>query len=152
MQSAKFFLLCQMAVSQMSMRLDNIKLRLMALTCYMPRSHGARRKARSVLTKDNIVRGISYLLHDYNVGDKVVVDVDPREHITTPHRRFHGRIGVVEEVGRRTLKVSVTIDDKKKMIQTRFNHIKPLTGTSGVSSPQPPSPRSAAEATAATTI
>ena len=118
----------------------------------MPRSHGSRRKARSVLTKDNIVRGISYLLHDYNVGDKVVVDVDPREHITTPHRRFHGRIGVVEEVGRRTLKVSVTIDDKKKMIQTRFNHIKPLTGTSGVlSSPQPPSPRSAVEATAATT-
>jgi large subunit ribosomal protein L21e len=113
----------------------------------MPRSHGTRRKARSVLTKDNIVRGISYLLHDYNVGDKVVVDVDPREHNTIPNRRFHGRIGVVEEVGRRTLKVSVTIGDKKKMIQTRFNHNKPLTGTSGVSSP--PTPRST-EATTTT--
>ena len=96
----------------------------------MPRSHGARRKTRSILTKDNIVRGISYLLHDYKVGDKVVVDVDPREQNTTPHRRFHGRIGVVEEVGRRTLKVSVMIGDKKKMLQTRFNHIKPLTDTS----------------------
>jgi len=101
----------------------------------MPRSHGSRRKARSILTKDNIVRGISYLLHDYKVGDKVIVDVDPREHDTIPHRRFHGRIGVVEEVGRRTLKVSVTIGDKKKLLQTRFNHIKPLTGTSGVSPP-----------------
>jgi large subunit ribosomal protein L21e len=100
----------------------------------MPQSHGTRRKARSILTKDNIVRGISYLLHDYKVGDKVVVDIDPREHITTPHRRFHGRIGVVEEVGRRTLKVSVMIGDKKKMLQTRFNHIKPLTGTPGISS------------------
>src|SRR5919109_419998 len=118
----------------------------------MPRSHGTRRKARSILTKDNVVRGISYLLHDYKVGEKVVVDIDPREHDTTPHRRFHGRIGVVEEVGRRTLKVSVRIGDKKKMVQTRFNHIKPLTGSSEVSSPQPPSPRSAAEATAATTI
>src|SRR5919197_3519541 len=113
----------------------------------MPRSHGIRRKTRSILRKDNVVRGISYLLHDYKVGDKVVVDVDPREHDTTPHRRFHGRIGVVEEVGRRTLKVSVMIGDKKKMLQTRFNHIKPLTGTSGASSPPP----SAAATTTITT-
>jgi large subunit ribosomal protein L21e len=111
----------------------------------MPRSHGIRRKTRSILRKDNVVRGISYLLHDYKVGDKVVVDVDPREHDTTPHRRFHGRIGVVEQVGRRILKVSVTIGNKKKMLQTRFNHIKPLTGTSGVSA------RSAAATTTATT-
>src|ERR671923_2575239 len=95
----------------------------------MPRSHGTRRKARSILTKDNIVRGVSYLLHDYKVGEKVVVDIDPREHDTMPHRRFHGRIGVVEGVGRRTLKVAVMFGDKKKILQTRFNHIKPLTGT-----------------------
>ncbi|MGI0015880.1 MAG: 50S ribosomal protein L21 [Nitrososphaera sp.] len=97
----------------------------------MPRSHGTRRKARQILTKDNTVRGISYLLHDYKVGDKVVVDVDPREHNTTPHRRFHGRIGVVEEVGRRTLKVSVMFGDKKKILQTRLNHIKPLLMAAG---------------------
>jgi large subunit ribosomal protein L21e len=93
----------------------------------MPRSHGTKRKARSILTKDNVVRGISYLLHDYKVGDKVIVDVDPREHNTTPHRRFHGRIGVVEEVGRRTLRVAVMFGDKKKILQTRLNHIRPLT-------------------------
>ncbi|HXV45889.1 MAG TPA: hypothetical protein VD736_04385 [Nitrososphaera sp.] len=99
----------------------------------MPRSHGTRRKARSILTKDNVVRGISYLLHDYKVGEKVVVDVDPREHDTTPHRRFHGRIGVVEGVGRRTLRVAVMFGNKKKILQTRFNHIKPLTGTAEMS-------------------
>jgi large subunit ribosomal protein L21e len=96
----------------------------------MPRSHGTRRKARSILTKDNVVRGISYLLHDYKVGDKVVVDVDPREHDTTPHRRFHGRIGVVEAVGKRTLRVAVVFGDKKKILQTRLNHIKPFMGGS----------------------
>src|ERR687887_2141552 len=95
----------------------------------MPQSHGIRRKSRSILTKDNVVRGISYLLHDYKVGDKVIVDVDPREHDTTPHRRFHGRIGVVEGVGRRTLRVAVMFGDKKKTLHTRFNHIKPLAGT-----------------------
>ncbi|HKX81853.1 MAG TPA: hypothetical protein VJL54_06320 [Nitrososphaera sp.] len=98
----------------------------------MPRSHGTRRKSRSVLTKDNVVRGVSYLLHDYKVGDKVVVDADPREHNTTPHRRFQGRIGEVELVGRRTLRVAVVFGDKKKILQTKFNHVKPFSGqTSG---------------------
>ena len=109
----------------------------------MPHSHGTRVKTRSVLTKGNVVRGISYLLYEYKVGDKVVVDVDPREHNTTPHRRFHGKIGVVEEVGRRTLKVSVMIGDKKKILQTRFNHIKLLAGNPAMSqlaaaTPRPP--------------
>ncbi len=115
----------------------------------MPQSHGTRRKARSILTRDNVVRGISYLLHDYQVGEKVVVDVDPREHNTIPHRRFHGRIGVVEEVGRRTLKVSVRIGDKKKILQTRFNHIKPLIGTSSSTSPSPSLATTATSATGA---
>ena len=95
----------------------------------MPRSHGTRRKARSILTKDNTVRGISYLLQDYKVGDKVVVDIDPREHNTTPHRRFHGRVGLVEGIGRRTLRVSVIFGDKKKILQTKLNHVKPLHQT-----------------------
>jgi len=95
----------------------------------MPRSHGSRRKSRSILTRGSVTRGISYLLYNYKVGDKVVVDVDPREHNTTPNRRFHGKIGVVEGVGRRTLKVSVMIGNKKKILQTRFNHIKLLAGT-----------------------
>lgn len=99
----------------------------------MPHSHGTRIKTRSILTKPNVVRGISYLLYDYKVGDKVVVNVDPREHNTTPHRRFHGKIGVIEEVGRRTLKVSVMIGDKKKILQTRFNHIKLLAGPPAMS-------------------
>jgi large subunit ribosomal protein L21e len=99
----------------------------------MPHSHGTRVKSRSVLTKGNVVRGVSYLLYDYKVGDKVVVHIDPREHNTTPHRRFHGKIGVIEEVGRRTLKVSVMIGHKKKILQTRFNHIKLLAGTPAMS-------------------
>jgi large subunit ribosomal protein L21e len=92
----------------------------------MPRSHGIRRKSRSFLTKGNVIRGLSYLLIDYKVGDKVIVDVDPKEHNTTPHRRFQGKVGVVKEVGRRTLKVAIMIGEKQKILQTRLNHIKPL--------------------------
>ena len=93
----------------------------------MPSSHGTRRKSRSILTKDKVPRGISYLLIDYNVGDKVIVDVDPKEHNTIPHRRFQGKVGIVEEVGRRTLKLAVMIGDKRKFLCTKLNHIKPLT-------------------------
>jgi large subunit ribosomal protein L21e len=92
----------------------------------MPSSHGSRRKSRSVMTKRNAVRGVSYLLVDYRIGDKVVVDIDPREHTTIPHRRFQGRIGVIKEVGRRILKISVMLGGKEKILQVKFSHIKPL--------------------------
>jgi large subunit ribosomal protein L21e len=93
----------------------------------MPSSYGTRRKSRSILTKDKTARGISYLLINYDVGDKVIVDVDPAEHNTIPHRRFQGKVGIVEEVGRRTIKVSVMIGEKRKFLCTKLNHIKPLT-------------------------
>lgn len=92
----------------------------------MANSHGTRRKSRSVLTKGNVCKGLSYLLIDYKVGDKVIINIDPTEHSTTPHRRFQGRIGVVKEVHRRVLKVTVMIGEKQKILQTRLNHIRPF--------------------------
>ncbi|MDP9289752.1 MAG: 50S ribosomal protein L21 [Thermoproteota archaeon] len=100
----------------------------------MPSSHGTRRKSRSVLTKRNVSRGISYLLTEYNVGDKVIIDIDPSEHSTTPHRRFQGKVGDVMEVGRRILKVAVLFGSKQKILQTRLNHIKPFNGGKSVKS------------------
>lgn len=95
----------------------------------MTQSHGFRKKTRSIMTKDNVVRGLSYLLTDYKVGDKVIVDIDPTEHNTTPHRRYQGRIGIVKEVGRRSLKIVVQISDKKqKILQLKLNHVRPFTG------------------------
>ena len=63
----------------------------------MPKSHGPKRKSRSILTEGKISRGISYLLINYKVGDKVVINIDPREHNTMPHRRFQGKVGVIDE-------------------------------------------------------
>ncbi|HET7390730.1 MAG TPA: hypothetical protein VI278_00530 [Nitrososphaeraceae archaeon] len=90
----------------------------------MTQSHGTRRKARSIMTKDNVLRGLSYLLINYKVGDKVIVDIDPREHNSTPHRRFQGKVGTIKEVGKRSLKVAIMFDKKQKILQTRLNHIK----------------------------
>lgn len=90
----------------------------------MPRSHGSKRKSRYVLTKNNILRGISYLLINYSVGDKVIIHIDPSEHKTMPHRRFNGKIGSILEIGKRIIKVSVVIGNKEKILHTKRNHIK----------------------------
>ena len=71
-------------------------------------------------------RGLSHLLINYSVGDKVVVVIDPREHNTTPHRRFQGRVGQIKEIGRRTVKVGILVGVKQKLLQTKFNHIRPI--------------------------
>ena len=92
----------------------------------MPSSHGYRRKSRSVLTQINSPKGLSYLLTEYSPGDKVIIAIDPREHKTTPHRRYHGKVGTVLQVGRRSLKTSVVIGNKEKILQTRLNHVKHL--------------------------
>lgn len=92
----------------------------------MPRSHGSKRKSRSILTKSNILRGISYLLINYKIGDKVIINIDPSEHNTMPHRRYQGKIGIIQEIGRRIIKVSVPIGNKEKILQTKRNHLKPV--------------------------
>lgn len=88
-------------------------------------SKGFRRKSRMLLSKDK-VRGLSYLLHEYKIGDRVAIIIDPSEHNGMPHRRFHGRVGIVESVGRRTLSVRVRMGDKEKIVIGRLNHFKPL--------------------------
>ena len=89
------------------------------------RSHGFRYKSRSVLTK-NASRGVSFLLRQYNVGDRVLIQIDSRQHKAMPHRRYHGKVGSIKEVGRRSVILNVKLGDKTKTLITRFDHIKPF--------------------------
>jgi len=89
------------------------------------RSHGFMHKSRSVMTKDTI-RGVSFLLREYVVGDKVLVIIDPSQHKALPHRRYHGKVGTVKEVGRRTVKLIVNLGNRPKTLITRLDHIKPF--------------------------
>jgi large subunit ribosomal protein L21e len=70
----------------------------------MGKSKGPRRKSRGVLTKRVRERGklgLSRLLAEYEVGDRVVIDIDPGIHRGMPHKRFQGKVGnVVERRGR----------------------------------------------------
>ena len=89
------------------------------------RSPGFKHKSRSVMTKDS-PRGVSFMLREYSVGDRALVIIDPRQHKGLPHRRYHGKVGTVKEVGRRSIILDVKLGEKTKTLITRFDHIKPF--------------------------
>jgi len=90
-------------------------------------SHGFRHKSRSLLTKKN-PRGVSFLLYEYKVGERAVVKIDSRQHKSMPHRRYHGKVGTIREVGRRTLTLDIKLGHKTKTLMTRLDHVKPFGG------------------------
>lgn len=89
------------------------------------RSHGFKHKSRSLLTKRE-PRGVSFLLREYKVGDRALVIIDPRQHKGMPHRRYHGKVGIVKNVDRRAVTLAVKLGDKTKTLITRLDHIKPF--------------------------
>ncbi len=89
------------------------------------RSHGFRHKTRSILTK-RAPRGVSFLLSEYHEGDRALVIIDSRQHKGMPHKRYHGKVGIVRAVGRRSITLDVKLGEKTKTLITRFDHVKPF--------------------------
>jgi large subunit ribosomal protein L21e len=89
------------------------------------RSHGFRHKSRSLMTKKH-PRGVSFLMQEYHLGDRALVIIDPRQHKGLPHRRYHGKVGIVMAVGRRAVTLNVKLGSKPKTLITRLDHIKPF--------------------------
>jgi large subunit ribosomal protein L21e len=56
-----------------------------------------------------------------------MINIDPSEHNTMPHRRYQGKIGTVLEVGKRIVRIAIQIGNKEKILQTKRNHIKLIT-------------------------
>ncbi len=93
----------------------------------MARSHGYRRRTRSLLTSKG-VRGLSSILREYSPNDRVVIKIDPAQVKGMPHRRFNGLVGVVKDVGRRVLTIEVPVGEKTKVVIARKEHVSPLEG------------------------
>ncbi len=89
------------------------------------RSHGFRHKSRSVLTKRQ-PRGVSFLLREYHEGERALVIIDSRQHKGMPHRRYHGKVGTVRNVGRRSITLDINLGNKTKTLITRLDHVKPF--------------------------
>ena len=92
----------------------------------MPKSHGSRRRTRSLLKASSEKKGLSSLLVEYSPNDKVVVKIDPAQVKGMPHRRFNGLVGVVKETGRRSVIIDVNVGHTVKTVISRKEHIVPL--------------------------
>jgi large subunit ribosomal protein L21e len=92
------------------------------------KAKGYRRKTRHLLKRKPRERGktgLSKLLHNYEPNEKVVIKLDPSMHKGMPHRRFHGKIGVVAEKRGRSYVVNVSQGNAIKEIIVRPEHITP---------------------------
>jgi large subunit ribosomal protein L21e len=94
----------------------------------MRKSKGYRAKTRALLKRKPRERGktgLSKILHEYTSGEKVVIKIDPSVHKGMPHRRYHGRIGVIVEKKGRAYLVNVTQGNATKQIIVRPEHLEP---------------------------
>jgi len=92
------------------------------------KSKGYRKRTRSLLRKKPRERGkvgLSKILHEYEPGQKVVVKINSSVHKGMPHRRYHGRIGVIANKKGRAYVVGVTQGKAVKEIIVRPEHLEP---------------------------
>jgi large subunit ribosomal protein L21e len=94
----------------------------------MARSHGYRRRTRSLLKKRGSGLGLSHILTEYTPGENVVIKIDSTQVKGMPHRRFNGLVGVVKETGRRSVIIDVNVGHTVKTVISRKEHIVPLLG------------------------
>lgn len=93
------------------------------------KAKGFRHRTRSLLrrgVREKGKTGLSKILREYAQGDRVLVRINPSIHKGMPHRRFHGRIGVVGEKRGRAYVVNVSQGDAVKEIIVRPEHLEPV--------------------------
>jgi len=89
-------------------------------------------KTRSLLRRNPRERGkttLTKILTNYNEGDKVVVKIDSSMHKGMPHRRYHGKVGIVSAKRGRSYVVHVTQGDATKEIIVRPEHLTPFSSS-----------------------
>ena len=94
----------------------------------MRKSKGYRAKTRTLLRKNPRERGkigLSKVIYDYAIGNKVVVKIEPSAHKGMPHRRYYGRIGVIAAKRGQSYVVRVKQGDATKEIIVRPEHLTP---------------------------
>ena len=96
----------------------------------MPGGHskGFRSRTRKLLTRKPRERGkvgLSRIFRGYQPGEKVVVQLNSSIHKGMPHRRYHGKIGVIVEKRGRAYVIDVAQKKAMREIIVRPEHLKP---------------------------
>jgi len=93
------------------------------------RSKGYRSRTRSLLRKKPRERGkigLSRILRAYQQGEKVTILLEPSIHKGMPHRRYHGRVGVIHSKRGKSYVVHVEMGKQTKEIIARPEHLRPI--------------------------
>ena len=92
------------------------------------KSHGYRARTRSLMSKNVRTRGIDPLgkmLADFEVGQRVDIVINPSFHKGMPHKRYHGRTGVITGLRGRAVVVDVGLGKATKSLIIRREHLRP---------------------------
>lgn len=98
----------------------------------MKGSKGYYSGTRSLLKKPTREKGkpnIGKILHDYEIGSQVIIKMNSSIQKSMPHKRFHGKIGIIREKRGRGYVISVPQGNAIKEIITRSEHLEPYTGS-----------------------
>ncbi len=87
--------------------------------------HRTRKLFRKHIRERGAVPPLSLLMIEYKPGDKVHIKVNPAIHHGMPHRRFHGKTGVVVGKRGKAYIVKVRLGDKEKTLFIRPEHLRP---------------------------
>ena len=95
----------------------------------MPSSKGYRYKTRKLLTKkDNSGFNDRFIkLSKLKAGDRVLIYIDPSYHKGMPHRRYHGKIGVIKGRRGRAFEVETSKGNKKVLLIIPPEHLRPVS-------------------------
>lgn len=87
--------------------------------------HRTRKVFRKHVREKGAVPPLSLLMIDYKPGDKVYIKVNPAIHHGMPHRRYHGKTGVIVGKRGKAYIVKVNLGEKKKTLFIRPEHLRP---------------------------
>jgi len=93
----------------------------------MAKSHGYRRGSRKVLSKKPRERGLQplgRLLHEYKLGDRAIIKIDPSVHKGMPHHRYQGKVGIIEEKRGSAYIIRIKDGHKIRNLIVRPEHLK----------------------------
>jgi large subunit ribosomal protein L21e len=91
------------------------------------RSKGYRSRTRTLFRKKAREKGkvgLSRLLRTYNPGEKVKIRIDSGVHKGMPHRRYHGRVGIVKARRGRSYVIEVVEGRQTRTLIARPEHIE----------------------------
>jgi large subunit ribosomal protein L21e len=70
---------------------------------------------------------LSRILRAYQPGEKVTILLEPSVHKGMPHRRYHGRVGIIEGKRGKSYVVHVEMGSQTKKIVARPEHLTPAS-------------------------